>query len=174
MCKMFVRTLSKLFLFQDLNPSQLELVKDLVKPIKLSKDAVVFEQGEEAQYIYLVTDGRVAVHYKPYDGPILTVSHVAPGGVFGWSAALGRAIYTSSAVCETDCEIYRIHGRDLQVVCVEHPEIGRPILERMAGVIAEGLRDTHVKVLDLLSQGLASVQKDFKQPGFLKKGESIW
>ena len=60
-----------------------------LKPACLPRDTHVFEQGQLSDYLYILTSGKVIIRYKPYDGPPLTVATIGPGGVFGWSAALG-------------------------------------------------------------------------------------
>jgi hypothetical protein len=52
-----------------------------------------------------------------------------------------------------------ISGKDLRELCVSHPETGVLILERLAAVIAERLKNTHEKVVELLWQGVNSQTK---------------
>jgi hypothetical protein len=47
-----------------------------------------------------------------------------------------------------------MEGEELKNLCQEHPETGILILNRLAGVIAQRLRSTHEKVVELLHQGL--------------------
>jgi CRP-like cAMP-binding protein len=58
--------------------------------------------------LYVLMDGQVAIRFKPHDGDWLTVTDVQAGGVFGWSAALGRRRYTSSAICLQESHAYSI------------------------------------------------------------------
>jgi CRP-like cAMP-binding protein len=94
------------------------------------------------------------VRFKPYDGPELTVARILPGGVFGWSAAMGHNTYTSGAVATQECEVVRIRGDRLHQLCQDHPEIGVVVLERLAGVIAERLRSTYNQILTILTNGM--------------------
>jgi CRP-like cAMP-binding protein len=96
----------------------------------------------------------VLIEFKPDDGPVLTIAHIRPDGVVGWSAALGSPEYTSSAICETDCTLLRVSGASLRDLCRKHPETGAILVERLAAVIAKRLRNTHGHVLALLEQGL--------------------
>ena len=149
---MSILELAQLPLFNDLSAEQLELLQPLVEICSYSKDTIVFEQGQEAIYLYIVMSGDVSVRYKPYDGTALTVATVHSGGVFGWSAALGRDNYTSGALCLTDCTAYRIAGKKLHLLCEKYPETGVIILEKLTTVITERLRNTHDQVLSLLTQ----------------------
>lgn len=115
---------------------------------------VFFQQNQPADRLYLLVSGRVEIRFKPDDGEALTVSVIEAGGVFGWSAALGRSSYTSGAVCTADGRCLSIRGRDLRRVCQEHPATGVILLERLAEVIALRLTSTHDHVMELLRQGV--------------------
>jgi CRP-like cAMP-binding protein len=143
-----------LSLFQGLTASQNLLVKPIFQSVYEPAGNILFNQGDLADYLYLVLDGEVIIRYKPEDGPAIIVSRVRAEGIVGWSSALGSPSYTSSAVCTTDCQMLRVRGEDLRALCENYPETGALILERLAVVIAERLRNTYDHVITLLEQGL--------------------
>ena len=151
---MFHQASASLAIFQGLSPEQIGAMSPFLEDIKLRKGYVVFSQGQSAQYLYILVGGEVQVRYKPYDGPALTVAHILPGDVFGWSSALGREVYTSSAEVVHSGAAYRILTGNLQHLCDSNPEAGNLLLERLAGVIAERLRNTHSSILALLSENV--------------------
>jgi toluene monooxygenase system ferredoxin subunit len=146
--------LTALPLFEGLAENDLRLLADLVETADCEHGSVVFEQGGRARKIYILISGAVEVRFKPEDGEILTVASLERGGVFGWSAALGRSKYTSCAVCVEDSRLMCIEGDQLRALCEAHPETGVVILERLAGVIAERLRNTHQHVIEMLRHGM--------------------
>jgi toluene monooxygenase system ferredoxin subunit len=143
-----------LSLIEDLSKEQIDLLKPLFREVQFDVDEVIFSQGEEAKYIYFVVEGEVAIRFKPDDGPLLTVSMVKKGGVFGWSSAVGSHSYTSSAVCSKEGTFLRLEGQDLKDLCEKYPDTGILILDRLAGVIAQRLRGTHNQVMALLRNGI--------------------
>jgi len=146
--------LARFALIEDFSEVQIEVLKPIIEDIRFNTDQVIFNQGDPADYLYFVLDGRVSIRFKPDDGPELTVSEVDQGEVFGWSSALGSHRYTSSAIC-SECGLFiRLEGEDLKNLCQENPETGILILNRLAGVIARRLRGTHEQVLALLHRGL--------------------
>ena len=147
-------SLDQLTLFQDFSPEQRSLLGKMFQPSHEPAGTQLFEQGASADYLYLVIDGEVQIRYKPDDGPTLTVARVRREGVVGWSAALGSPLYTSSAVCSEECRLLRVRGEDLRLLYAKHPDTGRLVLERLAAVIAERLRNTHHHVVEMLEQGL--------------------
>lgn len=145
----------QLALFEDLSPAQYAILQPLFTPRYEPSGAVIFQQGEHAEYLYVLIDGQVSIRYKPEDGPELTVARVRPESVIGWSAALGSPIYTSTAVCTSECQMLAIRGQDLCRLWQSDPNTGVLILERLAAGIAERLSKTHQHVLALLEQGLS-------------------
>ncbi len=126
----------------------------LLEPVDLAKNEVIFEQGRIADHLYILLEGEVVVNFKPYDGPQLTVAHIHPGGVFGWSAILGRQVYTSIALAAVDSVAIRMRGEELRSLCEEKPQTGLAILERLAGVIAERLNSTHAQIFTMLTESM--------------------
>jgi CRP-like cAMP-binding protein len=99
--------------------------------------------------------GEVAVIFKPDDGPEMVVARIKPQGVAGWSAAIGSPCYTSSVKSSMDSRLLRVDRNDLRILCSMDPDLGRILLERLAIIIAERLRNTHAQVLALLEQGMS-------------------
>ena len=153
---MDTETFPDLILFRGLTSEQLELLHPLFIPCDFNADTILFEQGDLADHLFAVVSGEVVVNFKPDDGPIITVARVQPGSIVGWSAALGSRRYTSSAVCTTPTRLLRVRGDDLRRLCLQHPETGILILDRLATVIAERLHSTHDLVMSLLQLGLNS------------------
>jgi CRP-like cAMP-binding protein len=151
---MFRQEYSDLSIFHGLNSNQIGALSPFLDEVQIHQDQVIFTQGQPASFLYILLWGEVQVRYKPYDGPALTVARILPGDVFGWSSALGREVYTSSAEASQDGAAYRIRASDLQHLCDSNPEAGTLLLERLASVIAERLRNTHSSILALLSQGV--------------------
>lgn len=142
------------FLFEGLSEAQRALLEPLFIHCDFQADTALFEQGDTADFIYVVIDGEVLISYKPDDAPSITVARVHPGSIVGWSAAIGSRYYTSGAVCTTYTQLLRVRGADLRRLCNNHPETGAVILDRLATVIAERLHSTHDLVLSLLNMGM--------------------
>jgi CRP-like cAMP-binding protein len=153
---MLIETFDQFYLFKDLSFDQLDLIRPLFTICGGASGMQLFEQGEPAEFLYLVVDGEVSIRYKPDDGPVIPVTHVGAGGVVGWSALLGNRVYTSGAICTSQCQLLRVRGAELRNLCEHNSETGVVILERLAAVIAERLRNTHEEVFKLLKQGVGS------------------
>ncbi len=151
---MFRQEYANLSVFNGLDAAQIKTLSPYLEEVSFAKDEVIFRQGQVAESLYILLAGEVHVRYKPYDGPELTVARISPGGVFGWSAALGRNEYTSGALAVVSCYAYRIRTENLQHLCDCSPETGGRLLEGLAAGVAERLRNTHGSILGLLNQGV--------------------
>jgi CRP-like cAMP-binding protein len=146
--------LNRFALIEGFTEDQINLLHPLIDDVTFEADQVIFDQGDQANFLYFVLEGKVSIRFNPEDGPVLSVAEVDEGDVFGWSAAMGSDSYTSSAICTEGGVFIRMKGEELKNLCQEHPETGILILNRLAGVIAQRLRGTHEKVVELLHQGL--------------------
>jgi CRP-like cAMP-binding protein len=140
--------------FQGLNTSQLSQIKPWMELCHFPDGMIIFEQGQAANALYILLEGEVFIEYKPYDGPLLTVSRILPGGVFGWSAALGRKYYTSAAISHASSSAFCITRQNLHTICDQDPETGGILIDSLASVIAERLRNTHSEIISILSEGM--------------------
>ncbi len=142
---------SNIPLFQDLEPAQVDLLKSLFEPFICPPGSTIFEQGEPASYLYYLIEGDVAIRYKPYDGPPMTLTHLHAGDVFGWSAVTGSNTYTSSIISETQIEALRIRRIHLLALAREHPETGQIIMDHLASVVSSRWKNAHAQVQQLLN-----------------------
>jgi len=137
-----------------MNEEYVNLLRPLFAPYSCHSGTIVIQQGEPADYLYLIINGTVEVSFKPYDGVPITVSHVGKDGLFGWSAVVGSQTYTSSVTAIQDLETFRIHGNELRRLCVDHPEAGRDILERLANVVSSRWKNADEQVKSILVNGM--------------------
>jgi CRP/FNR family cyclic AMP-dependent transcriptional regulator len=143
-----------LTLFQKFSAEQENLLRQLFLLRYLPAGTELFKQGELAEYLYVVVEGEVHIRYKPEDGPALIVARVQREGVVGWSAAIGSPTYTSSAICAEDSQLLCTRSQDLRQLCEEHRDTGILLLERLAALVSERLRNTHQQVMAMLEQGM--------------------
>ena len=149
-------TFESLPLFKGLDTKHLNLLAKRFDSEAFEDGELIFEQDDPAEKLYFLVSGRVAIRFKPYDGDVISVAEIEEGGIFGWSAALGRESYTSCAVSIEPSMTLSIKGADLTSLCEKYPDAGVVILERLADVIAQRLQNTHAHVIKLLKNGVST------------------
>jgi CRP-like cAMP-binding protein len=151
-----VPDLELLPLFHDVDAQYLALLRPLFERVSFRAGTAVVEQGGPADYLYLIEHGLLEISYKPYDGEPMTITHVDVGGLFGWSAVVGSPKYTSSGIATKDLDVIRVRGSDLRRLCVENPEAGRVILDRLASAVSTRWKDAHEQIKAILKNGMKS------------------
>ncbi|MFO7585224.1 MAG: NifU family protein [Anaerolineales bacterium] len=146
-------------LFRDLSAADLKIVAPLFSARTYPAEAILFEQGEGAACLYLLAKGEIQIRYKPYDGEAINLSRIKTGGVFGWSAVLGNAVYSSSAICAQECEVLFIEGPDLRHLLIQHPQTGRIVLDRLARAVSSRWVNAHAQIKKMLNNGI--IHNDF-------------
>jgi len=151
---MTLELLQELAFFEGLNKEDLEHLSPYFTYQSFRAGQEIFAQDDFAEYLYLVIEGSAIIIFKPEDGPPMKVAHIRPGGVFGWSAAMGNVTYTSGAECVDDCNTLKMRGSDIRKLRKKYPALGQAILDRLAAVISERWQNRQSKVISLLSQGI--------------------
>lgn len=151
--------MNRVTFFSELNEEMINLLTPLFETFSCQPGTIIFQQGDQAEFLYLVIDGKVDMSFKPYDGNPMTISHVGKGGLFGWSSVVGSDKYTSTAIAIEDLRAYRVHGSELRRFCLEHPEAGKDILERLADGVSSRWKDAHSQVKSILFQGMSDKSK---------------
>lgn len=146
--------MNRVTIFEKLDEDMINLLSPLFEQFSCQPGTVIFQQGDQAEFLYLVIDGKVDMSFKPYDGIPITITHVSKGGLFGWSAVVGSENYTSTAIAIENVEAFRVHGSELRKFCRENPEAGKDILERLADGVSSRWKDAHRQVQSILFQGM--------------------
>jgi CRP-like cAMP-binding protein len=141
-------------LFSGFSDQQINQLLAIMEFCSQPANMVLFEQGVRTEYLYFLLEGEVTIHYKPYDGPSLIIAKIIPGNVFGWSAALNRNAYSSSALTKTDCKFLKIKSSNLTGLCNHFPETGALFLDRLVSVISERIKNTNQEIRLLLRNGI--------------------
>lgn len=152
-------------LFEDLTAEHMKLLASLCRRLRFVSGEIVFNEGDRVENLYVLEAGEVVIRFFPYDGGFLDIATIRPGGVFGWSAALGRGYYTSSAICLSEVRALAISGEALRAVMCADPSLGMWLLERLAQAVAnrfDGIRPHLVKLLKDAAD--ASVETDQSDP----------
>ncbi len=139
---------------KDLDQEQLEILVPMFEPFQVPASTTIFKQGEPTSYLYFIINGTVAIRYKPHDGPVITLTHLHPGDVFGWSAVIGNSAYTSSVLATTEIETIRVHCKDLKKLCQTNPELGYSVLEKLAENVYPRWKDSKEQIQNIFGEVL--------------------
>ncbi len=154
---MFLLDYSHLPIFKDLSRFELDLLDSMMEVKSYDSNQIIFEQGSKVAFLYILLKGEVTIHYKPYDGPTIVVATIQPGGVFGWSAIVGREEYTSKANAVLSSLTYRITAQNVRLLCNEYPEVGEKFIDRLINRMTDRINHSENQVKDSLLQGMKMI-----------------
>lgn len=110
---------------------------------------IIFTENEEAYAICLLLRGRVGLQMDVGSGRRLTVSTVDPGEFFAWSGLVAPYHFTATARAVEDCDTAIWKAADLRALFEENPRLGYRVMDQIAFLIAQRLRDSHLQLLGL-------------------------
>ena len=153
------RLLQDFDLFEGLNEDELKAIGALGHEENFDEGAVIFQEGTEAKYVYLLAEGRVALRFHLPFRPLTretTIDTVSRGEAFGWSALVKPHRLTATAVCSEPTKCLVFERTDLQQLFQENCHIGYVVIEHLAAVVATRLRDVRLQLIREVGQSLMS------------------
>lgn len=109
----------------------------------------LFEQGDVAQEILLLVEGRVAFVYCDDAGErcVFVRAVEGAGDTIGWSALVDPRRYRLSARALELTHVVALPGDTLQRLCDQEPQFGAMLLRRVLQTIGSRLRFTRVRLV---------------------------
>jgi CRP/FNR family cyclic AMP-dependent transcriptional regulator len=115
----------------------------LALPVHVASGATLFSLGSEAERLYVVQRGRIAltlpmqVHGREED---VLVEERLPGEAFGWSALIPPHRFTLKAAAPLDTDVLAFPRDALLEYFAERPELGYLVTRNVASVIGQRLQ----------------------------------
>ncbi len=147
--------LQDLRLFVGLSGEEQARVAAIAHEARYAKDVVIFQEDTEAEDLYVVLEGRVALRFRlgmHTKSKQVTIDAVQPGEVMGWSALVPPRKLTASAVCLEPVRALTIEGAELRTLLDSDPRLGYAVMNNLAEVIATRLRDTRLQLAQEIGQ----------------------
>jgi CRP-like cAMP-binding protein len=81
--------------------------------LRFDEGEIIFHGGDFADCFYMLKRGKILLEQRISEKVTVSVGAVKAGFSFGWSAMLGRGVYSLDTVCGEPCETLRIKGKTL-------------------------------------------------------------
>jgi CRP-like cAMP-binding protein len=153
--------ISSVPIFKGIEPRHLEILKLRFEFFSCPPGRIIFNQGDAADYLYIILHGILVIRYKPYDGPEMTLTQLQEGSACGWSAVIGKPSYTTTVISKGKLEALRIKGNELRNICKQYPETGEVVLDRLASSVSNRWKDANLQIRQILDS-------DSKLKGIIK------
>lgn len=141
-------------IFDNLNPSQLELVASVCELTTYNQGEVLLKENESSTELYVIARGGVEILMNPsfvgaeqdkYEPVALT--ELRQGQVFGEVALVDEGIRSATArVSQDNTTLLRIQRDRLMSLCDNYPDLGYKIMKNVAADLAFKIRNTDLTV----------------------------
>ncbi len=120
--------------FARLSDSQIERLLPFVMEETIPYNGTFFEEGQPANYLFLLTRGSVDLYFKMPDDPRHRVlaGAINAVGPFGISALIEPHTYAMTARAGTDCHVLRIDAEPLRNTMAQDTQMGYTLMREIA------------------------------------------
>ena len=134
-------------LFRELDDEHLALVAKIGTHQVFDAGTIIYKQGSTAELIHVIEEGLVGIILEV--GPLAQrqVQAAANFESFGWSAMIPPCTRTATVKALEKTKVIVFDGRELTALCTTHGEVGFRIMQAVARVIAERLRQSYIQLL---------------------------
>ena len=133
-------------LFRGLEEDELARVAIICSEVELTEGVSLFSEEQPAKQIYVVTQGKIALHKAlgTFVGQpsrrFATVAFCSPGQIVGWSALVEPYQYTLSATAWESCQLLGINSGLLRRAMDLNPGIGYRVMKCLSEVMGRRLQ----------------------------------
>ncbi|HYY74352.1 MAG TPA: Crp/Fnr family transcriptional regulator [Solirubrobacterales bacterium] len=137
-----VELLSRVPLFSELSPGDLDRISRVAVPRSFPAGVRVFHEGDRSDACYLVRSGDLRVTREHPDGRAIALATLGPGDLFGELAMLDGEARSASVETLSDVELLALPAADMRRLLAEHPEIS----VKLIAALTRRLRETNERV----------------------------
>jgi len=139
--------MSDLWLFESLNPEEKQHIQALFRRPVYEKGEFLFLEGEPAQTIFVVVEGRVKLYKTSDDGKEIVFGFLTPHSLFGDETLFNDSIRTMSAQALERTRLCACYKTDFEALVAQNSTISMKIIRMLGDRInkmAEQLSDMAV------------------------------
>lgn len=147
----------KIALFQDLEESEVQLVLGYTTPVEFPTGAVIIQEGEEGDCLFIMTRGEVEITKRltleleeetPKERLMIRLK-AEQGVCFGEMALLENEARSATVTAQSPCRLLQLSREDFLHLVHQHPLMGVKLLLRLAQTLSRYLRKTNQDVVKL-------------------------
>ena len=115
--------LKDVFLFKDLCDDTLAQIEEFTTSLKLSKDNILFYEGDEAEYLYILTKGIVKLYKTASNDKEIIMKYFHSNELIAEVANFEEIPYPATAQCFMESEVLRIDFAKLKEIIYADPKL---------------------------------------------------
>ena len=135
-------------IFSGLSASELETIKQHIASRTYPKNAIIINEGDGADSLYVIQSGKVKVFLSDKEGREIIINSQGPGEYFGELALIDGCERSASVMTTEKATFSVISKNDFKTVLAQHPDIAFSLIRDLAQRVR--LLTDNVKSLALL------------------------
>lgn len=138
--------------FAGLSEDQLKAVAMIAEEEEYKIDEYIFEQGEESDALFIITEGEVAILINVDDAgeEQEELTGIPAGGVLAWSALVPPHTLTASGVADEEpTKVIAVDAEQLRELFEEDCELGFIMMQQIVKVMRERMSQTRTQLASL-------------------------
>lgn len=133
------------------DPESPATLMDYLEPVTIVAAATLFEQGQPAEYLYLLESGQISTFSTSLAGRAMAERTYLPGTAIGTAAFFTAAACAVDAVADQTSVVYRLSRDRWRALIDEHPSIAARFQQMMIGQLSERLLRASAELKSLLT-----------------------
>lgn len=153
-----VNTLKQADIFDELTPTQLELIASICGEKTMQAGDVLFEENTPGDELYIIGSGEVDIFVDPslIGKEIATGTHTIAtlrrGQSFGEVSLVDQGLRSAGARCtQPDTRLITIPRDKLMLLCDTYSQLGYRLMRNLAADLAMKIRHTDLQVREQLT-----------------------
>jgi hypothetical protein len=127
-----------------LAPDEIETIRKYLLPMSFPAGTVLCREGEEADYLWILSSGSVSILVEPGDGrPGRRITSLARGTTVGEMAFIAGGTRSATVRADEDVTGYMLDRDTFDVLFHEHPRLGGRMLANIGRELARRLRASY-------------------------------
>lgn len=130
-----------------------QLLPEFVR-IELNHNTILFYQGDPAEYVYILTSGKLIALLNTGNNQHRTVGHIDEGDMVGELGALANTSYPYSIKAMRNCVLYRLPSKTFIELCHQQPPLMlatiQPVIsvaQNIIHLLTQDDKNTHVAIV---------------------------
>lgn len=152
MQKPTIEMLKKIPIFSRLTQNELSTLVNHMGFQNVKKDKVLFDEGDEGDYICFVVDGRLDVIKKTFDNEEIIINSLSKGQSFGEMSIIESSPRSATVKATTKTEMVCLNKKDFDSIHTNHPDIGMKILKGISLLLSRKLRQTSSRLISYMTK----------------------
>ncbi len=137
-----IEILEKIPLFSEMDKSDLQKIKEVLKEKRYSRDESIFFETDTGDIFYVVYEGRVKIYNVSRQGQVKILDFLGKGDFFGEMALIDEIPRSANALAVEDTLLLTISHAEFQQFLRKHPDI----LFKMTKTLCRRLRKADLEI----------------------------